>query len=357
MTQDQLSELYQKYLHRQPLGTDTRAHLNKSYEAFERELSSCEEYLRIQGLIEQVNNTENKIAILLSGHIRGNAILDALVNKLKKYNFDVFIHTWDNFGFKGKETNLDDKTSRDAISNEVKKIPNVRKLLIENNKQFIKKLPQPEHTYFNFSSPEPFIKSQLYSIHKSHELMEEYKRETGITYKAVFKFRFDTRIDHFSITPTILEEINNHDIIFTSDDGAHIHHDSGSGAGCMVCNKMYYDFKLRDVHVFEHSNIICDFYAYGSEKAMKTYCSMHSIYESYIKKYEEINFKSLEKFKNNLKQTDNGYTLKIKPGLNQDGHIKSFYYFYCSYPERILKDLLKDYMVIKSIAVKAKHIR
>lgn len=357
MTPDQLNELYQKYLHRQPSGADTRAHLNKSYEAFERELSSCEEHLKIQGQIVQAGNSENKIAILLSGHIRANTILEAFSTKLKKYNYDVFVHTWDNFGFKGKETNLEDKVSRDAISKEVEKIPNVRKLVIENNKQFIKNLPQPEHTYFNFSSPEPFIKSQLYSINKSHELMEDYKRETGITYRAVFKFRFDTRVEHFSITPTILEEINKHDIIFTSDEGAHIHHDSGSGAGCMVCNKMYYDFKLKDVHVFEHSNIICDFYAYGSEKVMKTYCSMHKIYESYIKKYEEINFKSLDKFKDFLKETDNGYTLKIKSGLNQDGHIKSFYYFYCSYPERILKDLLKDYMVLKSMAVKAKHIR
>jgi hypothetical protein len=119
---------------------------------------------------------------------------------------------------------------------------------------------------------------------------------------------------------------------------------------------MYYDFNLKDVHVFEHSNVICDFYAYGSEKAMKTYCSMHEIYESYIKKYEEINFKSLEKFKSSLKKTDVGYSLMPNLGLNEDGHIKSFYYFYCSYPERILKDLLKDYMLLKSVAVKAKHI-
>ena len=84
---------------------------------------------------------------------------------------------------------------------------------------------------------------------------------------------------------------------------------------------------------------------------------MHEIYESYIKKYEEINFKSLEKFKDSLKKTDTGYTLKPNPGFNEEGHVKSFYYFYCSYPERILKDLLKDYMLLKSIAVKAKHIR
>ena len=357
MTQEELSELYIKYLQREPSDADKRAHKNKSYESFERELLTCDEYKKLQGLVTEASSPDNRIAILLSGHIRKNSILEFFTTKLKKQNYDVFVHSWDNYGYKGKETNLEDKTSRDLISKEIAKIPNVRKCVIENNKQFISQLPKPEHTYFNFSSPEPFIKSQLYSIHKSHELMEEYKREHNINYKIVFKLRFDTKIETFNITPSLLEEINKHDIIFTSNEGAHIHKDSGSGAGCMVCNKMYYDFNLREPHVFEHSNIICDFYAYGSEKVMKTYCSMHEIYESYIKKYEEINFKSLEKFKDSVKQMENGYTLKLKPGLNEDGHVKSFYYFYCSYPERILKDLLKDYMVLKSNAVRAKHVR
>lgn len=356
MTREQLSELYNKYLQREPSSADVRAHGNKSYESFERELNDCDEYKRLQGLIESAASTD-KIAILLSGHIRKNTILDSLKNKLKKYQFDVFIHTWDNYGFKGKETNLDDKVQADKIRAEIQQIPNVRKLVMENNRAYINSLPKSENTYFNFSSPEPFIKSQLYSIYRSHELMEQFKKETGTTYKAVFKFRFDTQIDTFNITPALFDEIKNYDIVFTSDDKAHIHHDSGSGAGCMVCNKMYYEFNLKHVHVFEHSNIICDFYAYGSEKAMKTYCSMHEIYESYVKKYEEINFKSLEKFRDSVKKVDNVYSLKIKPGMNQDGHIKSFYYFYCSYPERILKDLLKDYMVLKSTAVRAKHVR
>jgi len=357
MTREQLGELYIKYLQRDPTTADVRAHGNKSYESFERELNDCEEYKRLQGLIEASSASTDKIAILLSGHIRKNTILDSLRNKLKKQPFDVFVHTWDNYGFKGKETNLDDKVQADKIKADIQQIPNVRKLVMENNKAFIENLPKSENTYFNFSSPEPFIKSQLYSIYRSHELMEQFKKETGTTYKAVFKFRFDTQIETFNITPALFDEIKNHDLIFTSDDKAHIHSDSGSGAGCMTCNKMYYDFKLKDVHVFEHSNIICDFYAYGSEKVMKTYCSMHEIYEEYIKKYETINFKSLEKFKSSLKKTDNVYSLKVKPGLNEEGHIKSFYYFYCSYPERILKDLLKDYMVLKSTAVKAKHVR
>lgn len=356
MTTEQLNELYLKYLYREPTERDIHAHVNKSYEIFEKELINCEEYKRVKGDIVTSNNSDNKIAILLSGHVRQNSILHSLFSMIRECNYDVFVHSWDNFGLKGRETNLEDKPLRDQIVKEIEKLPNVKKFIIENNKNYITSLPKPDNTYFNFSSPEPFIKSQLYSIYKSHELMEQYKKETGTQYKAVFKFRFDTKIESFNITTKILEEINNHDIIFTSDEGAHVHKDSGSGAGCIVCNKMYYDFNLKDVHVFEHTNVICDFYAYGSEKAMKTYCSMHEIYESYIKKYEEINFKSLEKFKSSLKKTDAGYSLYSDSGFNEEGHIKSFYYFYCSYPERILKDLLKDYMLLKSVAVKAKHI-
>lgn len=213
MSPEQLSELYLKYLQREPTGADTRAHINKSYEAFERELCVCEEYLRLKGLISQTGNSENKVAILLSGHIRKNSILDAFASKLKNLNYDVFVHSWDNYGYKGKETNLEDKVCRDSINKEIDKIPNVKKRIVENNKAFINSLPVPENAYFNFSSPEPFIKSQLYSIFKSHELMEQYKKETGITYRAVFKFRFDTRIDHFNITPSLLDEMNNYDII------------------------------------------------------------------------------------------------------------------------------------------------
>lgn len=355
MTKEQLNELFKKYLQRAPSSEDERAHINKQYDSFERELKDCNEYKRLQNL--PITPSSGRIAILLSGHIRKNSILNSLKTKLGKYNFDVFIHAWDTYGIKGKETNLEDKVLSQSIRAEINQIPNIKKFVLENNKSYIKSLPKSENTYFNFSSPEPFIKSQLYSIHKSHELMEEYKKETGVTYNAVFKFRFDSIIDTFNLTPDIINEINNYDIIFTTDEKTHIHKDSGSGAGCMICNKMYYDFKLKDVHVFEHSNVICDFYAYGSEKAMKTYCSMHEIYEDYIKKYEEINFKSLEKFKKSLKKNENGYTLIIGPGANDDGHIKSFYYFYCSYPERILKDLLKDYMVLKSTAVTVKHVR
>ena len=133
MSPDQLSELYLKYLQREPSGADTRAHLNKSYESFERELSSCDEYLRLKGLITQTGSSENKVAILLSGHIRKNSILEAFSTKFKNLNYDVFVHSWDNYGYKGKETNLEDKVCRDTISREIDKIPNVPYYFHYNN--------------------------------------------------------------------------------------------------------------------------------------------------------------------------------------------------------------------------------
>lgn len=361
MTVEQLNELFLRYLQRMPNDGDVRSHISKNYDQFERELSECNEYKTlINGeRVGAFTTTNERIAILLTGHIRNSNIIETLATRLKDQPYDVFVHTWDNIGRKGKETNLNDKIEYENVKRIVYSIPNLKKVIIQNNKNFISSLPKPECTYFNFSSPEPFIKSQLYSIYKAHELMEQYKTENNIQYKAVFKLRFDSVITQFVLSQKLLQDINSMDIIFTSDENAHVHKDSGHGAGCMVCNKMYHEFNLRHPHVFEHSNVICDFYAYGSEKAMKKYCSMYEVYDVMNKEYEKINFKSLETFKNQLSKTESGYTLHDSSNLNKDwlGHLYSFYYFYCSYPERILKDLLKEYMLVKSTLIKVKHIR
>jgi len=361
MTLEQLNELFLRYLQRFPNDGDIRSHVSKSYEHFERELSECNEYKNlINGeRVGAFSTSSERIAILLTGHIRNYNIIETLSNKLQNQPFDVFVHTWDNIGKKGKETNLNDKIEYDTVKRVVYSIPNLKSVIIENNNVFITSLPKSDCKYFNFSSPEPFIKSQLYSIYKTHELMEKYKKENNVQYKAVFKLRFDSIISQFVLSQKLLQDINTMDIIFTSDENAHVHKDSGHGAGCMVCNKMYYDFNLRHPHVFEHSNVICDFYAYGSEKAMKKYCSMYEVYDKMIKEYESVNLKSFETFKHQLSKTENGYTLHDSSNLNKDwmGHLYSFYYFYCSYPERILKDLLKEYMLVKSTLIKVKHVR
>lgn len=310
-----------------------------------------------------------KIAILLSGHIRKNNVAESIKNHFSKYDYDVFVHSWDNIGLKGQETNIDDDVQRDFIFNEIQTIPNIKKLQIENNKQFLTNLPENNVEYFNFSSPEPFIKSKLYTILRSYELMEEYKNETNQKYQMVVRLSFDTDILFTSFDNALFEEVNNYDIIFTSDLDCHGHEtqgDNNSAAGCALCNKMYYSYNLKSVHNSDHTNIICDFYAYGSEKSMKKYCSMYTEYDIICEGFAESNKKQYKKnpafvFKcgnvYNIRDSESNCNCKLGEADNRYSHIIALLYYHISTPERILQTLLRDYMCLKSLHMAAKTIR
>lgn len=347
MTRDELNKLFQKYLFRIPTDKEWSIHRVKNYAEFEEEILGCNER---NILLENQNSNVGKIAILLTGHIRKNSILNGLLNFLKQYNCDVFIHTWDNIGLKGSEINLNDELSLSLVKLEIEKIPNVKKFEIENNKKFIESLEVKNH-YFNYSSPEPFIKSQLYSINKTFLYLKDEVDNNKTKYNAVFKFRFDCEFMFFNLNKTIIDDVNNHNIIFVpNNDNGHTHPDNGTS--CMVCDRMYYNFNLKDVHIFEHSNIVCDLFAYGSYESMKKYCSLYDYYDEINESYFEKNKQSSKKHNKHLLSANNEHKL-----LGNAGHIDSVYYYYCSYPERMLQLFLKDYMLIESINVKLKLIR
>ena len=339
ITREELSFLFKKYLERDFNEKEWGHHKHKNYSLFEEEIKNCP---------ERFNKTLNdqKIAILLTGHIRKNHILEGLLKLIQLKNIDLFVHTWDNLGLKGSETNVNAALDTDAVLREVEKLPNVKKVKIENNKDYVNSLEDIKG-YFNFSSPEKFIKSQLYSINQAYNLMEEYIEETDENYSLVFKLRFDSKIDRFTITPDMINDANNNNIIFTTSRGSHDHHDYGSS--CWACDNMYYKHNLKTVHIFEHTNVICDFFAYGSMSSMKKYCSLYLNYDELIKSFEEVNLESLKRHNRNLTTVDGNHILD-----GHGGHIDSLYYYYCSYPERLLQKYLKDYMLIesKNIAIK-----
>jgi hypothetical protein len=343
MRPDQLNFLFEKYLKRPFRRHELNLHGKKDFKAFEQEIAVCGERKLVVGDI-------GKMAIIISGHIRNNSILKNLVNFLSVHDCDVFVHTWDNLGFKGNETNLNDKKNLELVEKEISRIPGVKKFKIENNKKFIESLPEIKG-YFNHSSPEKFIKSQLYSINQAYKLMEEYSEEKKIDYRLLLRFRFDSEITNFCLEPQLIKELNENDIIFVPNrDSEHEHPDYGSS--CWMCDNMYYKHKLRNVHIFDHTNIICDLFAYGSVKSMKTYCSLYEVYDELNKSFYKKNIKSSKKNNKHL-YTENG-DYKFDGEL---GHIDTLYYYYCSYPERLLQVHLKDYMLVESKQIKLKLIR
>lgn len=275
----------------------------------------------------------DRIALLLCGHIRNFNIKNYLPN-----NVDIFVFAWDNVGSKGNETNLSDPPNPKFVEDEIKRLPNLKEYKIENNLEFIKKNQSSEVTYFNHSSPEIFIKSQLYSVHQCYKLMEDYSNKNNEKYKMVVKCRMDCDFLIFRVDNELLSDIEKDIIFVTNRECEHNHPDHGTG--CYACDTMYYKHKLRSPHIFEHTNVICDLFAYGSMKSMKDYCSLYEHYDKMNKEFEKENFLSL--------QCNPQIKPEIKGNVYRVSHLESLYYFNCSYPEKLLPKLLKNYMLVSS---------
>lgn len=347
MQKNELIYLFKLHLGRECTESEIKTHVSKNYREFEKEITNCKEYKERALTIK----TKQKIAILLTGHIRKMNVVDTIQKFCKDYDYDIFIHTWDNVGIKGTETNLSSKTDFNGVENAIKKIDNLKDYIIENNKEYIDSIDRTE-TYFNFSSPEEFIKSQLYSINKCFNLMKEYSESQKVDYKLVIRLRFDSEITDFYVDDLLIDEMNKYDLIFVpNEDSGHLHEDNATS--CWACDKMYYDFNLKNVHIFEHTNVICDFFAYGSIKSMESYCSLYHHYDDMIKTYVDENKKSI--LKNNISHTIKDGTYYIDK--TDKCHIDTLYYLYCSYPERLLQKLLKDYMLIQSRKIKVNFKR
>ena len=351
MTREELKYLFNTYLKRDFQEREWSYHGKKSYNDFEKEIQNCQEYRNLGFRAEPgKKNTTNKIALLLTGHIRKNSILNGILTYCGHYDFDVFVHTWSNIGIKGSETNLNDRINTQAVEDMISRIPNVKKYVIENNKDYISTI-EKKANYFNYSSAEPFIKSQLYSINKCFGYAEEYANENKIKYDVVFKFRFDSDIFGFNLSNNTIKDIISNDLIFVpNSDNQHHHPDHGTS--CWVCDNMYYHHKLKTVHVFDHSNIICDLFAYGNFNAMKKYCSLYDEYDNLNNKFYNINVEQSKKINRNLVKEGDDYRFK-----GQTGHLDTLYYYYCSYPERMLQQHLKDFMLIESREVRLKLVR
>lgn len=352
MTTEELSYLFNKYLKRDYTQRELIIHGKKTVSFLENEILHCKEYLNLP--TKTIDSKDLKIAFLLSGHIRKNSILEGIQKFCNFENHHVFIHTWDNIGLKdhspNQETLLNDEVTPTTVISEINKYTNLKKFEIENNKNWVES-QEITHNYFNFSSEEVFIKSQLYSVNKSYKLMEEYSKENNIEYDVVIKLRFDCDMTMFNLTDKTVSDIKNYNIIFApNSDNEHGHIDYGTS--CWACDNMYYKHHRKLVHNFDHTNIICDLYAYGSQSSMAKYCDLYNNYDRLNNLFYEENLKQFETVPTNTVFENENYYLK-----GHEGHVDSLYYYNCSYPERLLQQFLKNYMLVESREVKTNLVR
>ena len=136
MKKVELEFLFEKYLNRKFTDYELQIHGIKDYNHFENELVNCDEYKNLNKNLNKNILNNKKIAISLSGHIRNRDVVQSLNNICNTYNVDVFIHTWDNVGVKGSETNMEDQINLNLINETIDSIKNVKKYKIENKKNF-----------------------------------------------------------------------------------------------------------------------------------------------------------------------------------------------------------------------------
>lgn len=337
MQHEEIIFLYLKHLKREPNALEIQAHIHKNYHDFDKELENCFEKRNIE--LSQIVK-DKKIAFLICGHIRNAKVLEFINNTHE--NIDVFIFTWDNIGFRGKiqyqKNGQDIDLCKKEIEDYIVKTPNLKDYKIENNQEYMQKMMPSMHSkkYFNHSLPEIFIISQLYTIQQCYALFENYCRLHNVTYDVVFKSRFDCEIRKFNITQKMINYIAQDNSIFVTNDGVHTHPFFSNG--CMMCNRLY-DCNFFEKHFDNHTNIICDFFAYSSPVCMKKYCNMLNEYD---KINEEFYAENMDRLKTNK------FRVTHHPNSIMVHHLDSIFYFKCSYPERILQHYLKDYILISS---------
>jgi hypothetical protein len=178
--------------------------------------------------------------------------------------------------------------------------------------------------------------------------MEEYSLKDNKKYDLVIRSRFDLDITKFHPDDNIFEDVKNKIIFCPNKDNSHGHPDHGTS--CQTCDTMYHNHGFKRVHIFDHTSIPCDIFAYGSMKSMKRYCDLYNNYDKLLKKSQKINLKSVDNGDIPYKLENNVYKIT---GSNSN-HLKSIYYLNCSYPEKLLQVFLKDYMLVESKLIKVK---
>lgn len=279
-----------------------------------------------------------KTAVLLCGYVRCfSRVSQSHLNHLTKHseNVDFFIHTWNELGKKAKNGVdygriwLDNKSGNTNID-ELINFYKPKKHLMEDNYSLLSQFSlvgkiEPIFLYYGQAKDDAsrYINSQLYSIHRCCQLMEEYEAEMGFKYDNVVKLRFDVLLEKFDFQ-RICEDCNL-DIIYFPSPSASKHGHPYGGGGCTLCDKERLQ-KSHDVH----TNDFCDLWFYGKRDLAVKACQIYTAAEDILRRYHNQNMKLIESCLRDVKMPF------IYLHKSEDIEKK----IVCFYPERILREHL-----------------
>lgn len=202
-----------------------------------------------------------KVALCLSGESRNwdSCYSSVYEQIIKKYNCDIFIHTW---GIKGKQI------PHHYIENYTHffEFPDYKFIEKYNPKKI--KIDYPNYDLFKLKIPNSRFYNTLmmwYSIYQSNDLRKEFERENNIKYDCIIRCRFDLFFEHFEI-----QELNSNTIYLPPNEN--------------VNNPFTYEMK-KMLEKMGPEYMPNDQLSYGDSNSIDYYCSVYKILENDIKKY------------------------------------------------------------------------
>ena len=302
--------------------------------------------------IDNTNLKSLKLAVIFCGHVRSyNKTVLSKNRLINNPNIDIFIHTWDDFGYKNNNNNnnnewLDpDSGLVDIQSIKVNYQP--KKIKIENNKSVLNTLSfiNKINPIFLFASQarddaSKYINSQLYSIYQAYKLVEEYEQEKGFKYDGILKLRFDFNIKHINLE-NIFTQITQKSTLWFAHANLCCHAHHGGGGGCLSCD--------NNIEHSDHTNDICDILFYGDRECSGKACELFLHGENILKTNTEKNIN----------------ILKMHPYIHHE-IIDNYVYIYdcndienkflCYYPEALLRRYLKAVRCLSSLEISGEVI-
>lgn len=142
-----------------------------------------------------------KIALCLSGHLRTFDQTYYSMNQfiLKKYNPDIFVHTWDKLGFfcpYKSDRNLNQTSNRLL---QVEQLYRPKKIIVENS-EFVEQLKKEADDYAPHLKNVPkhvgHMASMFYKIYACNELRKRFELENNVKYDWIIRSRTDLMFSH-----------------------------------------------------------------------------------------------------------------------------------------------------------------
>ena len=152
-----------------------------------------------------------KIALCLSGHLRTFEQTQNSLSQfiLKKYNPDIFIHTWDKLGFACNYKS--DRFLHDTSNklSQIERLYRPKKIIVESSK-FIEQLKLEADEYAPHLKHAPkhvgHMASMFYKIYACNELRKIFELETGNFYDYIIRCRADLLFENILSLPEPIEK-------------------------------------------------------------------------------------------------------------------------------------------------------